>query len=389
VAHEDRGVADPAVDDSRVSNLELFFDLVFVFGFTQITAFLNRDPTWSGLGKAVLVFLVLWWSWGAYAWLTNAVPVTELLSRIVVLAAMAAMLITALAVPGAFAEAGIAFALGYLVVISLHSALFLVSGENSAATRRAILRLAPTNLFPAGLLVVGAIAGGDVQVAIWVAAAAICYVGPYIVGVGGFTVRPRHFVERHGLVVIMALGESVVAIGAGQSDLDVDWALAGIALLAIVLLSALWWAYFDHETDMAERALVGAVGAERARLARDVFSYLHPLLVFGIVLSAVGLHEALAHPRQTPDGLFGPALGAGVALFFCGLVAIRWRIGERAGAASITAVLAASAIAIASPRLPAAVSLAAVVAVAVGEVLVERWSERRVPFQRGASSRTA
>jgi low temperature requirement protein LtrA len=368
-ASEATGSTEP-----RVSPLELFFDLVFVFGFTQITGSLGDDPSWTDLGHAVLVFAVLWWAWGAYAWLTNAIRTGELAPRLVVLGAMAAMLVTALAVPMAFDDSGVAFALGYLVVMALHSALFALAGDNPEATRRAIGRLAPSNLLAAALLVAAGLTDGTAQTALWVVAVLVSYAGPYVSGVAGFTVQPGHFVERHGLIVLIALGESVVAIGEGGDDLSVDWSLAGTALLAVGLLSGLWWAYFDVEVDAGERALVAATGTERARLARDVYSYLHIPLVFGIVLAAVGLHEALVHPGDELYAVPGVALGAGVALFFGGLAAIRLRRGARPGSACVAALLASAAIAIVAEELPAAASLAILAATALGMALVERTS---------------
>jgi low temperature requirement protein LtrA len=363
--------------ESRVSNLELFFDLVFVFGFTQITGTLGHDPSWVGLGHAVLVFAMLWWAWGAYAWLTNTIPTGEVAPRLVVLAAMAAMLLTALAVPTAFGAGGLAFALGYLVVMCLHLLLFVLAGENPAVTRRAILRLAPTNLGAAGLLVVAAFVDGPAQSALWIVAVALDYAGPYLTGVAGFTVHPGHFVERHGLIVLIALGESVVAIGAGQDELRVDWSLAGMALISIAMLSGLWWAYFDREADVDERVLFDLDGPARARLARDVYSYLHIPLVFGIVLAAVGLHEALAEPVEPLAGVFGVALGAGVGLFFAGLVAIRVRTGRPPGLAAVVAVGLSIVVAAIAAHVPAAVSVGALAAVTLGAAAAEGVSGRR------------
>jgi low temperature requirement protein LtrA len=324
--------------EARVSTLELFFDLVFVFGFTQITGAVSHEPTAVGVARAVLVFAVLWWAWGAYAWLTNTVPTDERAPRLVVLAAMAAMLVTALAVPTAWGDGGVAFALGYLVVMVLHAALFVLSGENPETTRRAILRLAPTNLLAALLLVGAGLADGSPQTLLWVAAVAVNYAGPYLTGVAGFTVHPGHFVERHGLVVIIALGESVVAIGAGGDDIAVDWALAGTALVVMTLIAGLWWDYFTHDADASERVLMAAEGHERARIARDVYSYLHVPLVLGVVFTAVGIHEVLVHRDEPLDPVFAGTFAGGVALYFAGLAGIRLRRGDPPGRLCTAAV---------------------------------------------------
>jgi low temperature requirement protein LtrA len=370
-------MVEVARDESRVSTIELFFDLVFVFAITQITGALTEAPTAESIVRAVLVFAVLWWAWGAFAWLTNTVPTGEPLPRLVVLAAMGAMLVTALAVPHAFDESAIAFALGYLVVMALHTALFLLAAENPAVARRAILRLAPTNLGAALILVIAGLTDGGPQTALWVAAIVVCYAGPYVTGVAGFTVHPGHFVERHGLIVLIALGESVVAIGAG-GDITVDWALAGTALVVMALIVGLWWAYFDHDAATGERALVAVDGPERARMARDVYSYLHIPLVLGVVLAAVGIHEALVHPDEPLDPVFAAAFAGGIVLFYGGLAAIRLRLGVPPGRACLAAAGVALVMIPVGPHLDAIVTAAVLAAAGLALALAERSYGRRV-----------
>jgi low temperature requirement protein LtrA len=351
--------------EERVSTLELFFDLVFVFAITQITGAISHEPTAVALGRAVLVFAMLWWAWGAYAWLTNTVPTGQIAPRVVVLGAMSAMLVTALAVPTAFDDGGPAFALGYLVVMVLHAALFVLAGENPEQTRRAVVRLSLSNLPAAAALVAAGYADGTAQTMLWVAAVAVTYAGPYVTGVGGFTVHAGHFVERHGLIVIIALGESIVAIGAGNDEITLDWSLAGTGLAVMALVIGLWWAYFDREAEASERVLAAATGPDRARLARDVYSYLHIPLVLGVVLAAVGIHEALAHPGDPLDPVVAGALGTGVALFFAALVAIRIRRG-----ASTPGLLGVVGAAVALAMAPVAAEIAAAATFAVLGVVV-------------------
>jgi low temperature requirement protein LtrA len=366
-----------AESDARVSTLELFFDLVFVFGVTQITGTVTQAPTGASLGRGVAVFLILWWAWGAYAWLTNTVPTDETLPRLVVLAAMAAMLVTALAVPHAWGDGGVALALGFLAVMVLHGALFLLAAENPAESRPAILRLAVTNLGAALLLVGAALADGRAQTLLWVAAIALCYAGPYLTGVAGFTVHPGHFVERHGLIVLIALGESVVAIGAA-GDVTVDWGLAGTALVVMALIVGLWWSYFDHDADDGERALVAVDGHDRARLARDVYSYLHILLVLGVVYTAVGIHEALVRPGEPLDPVFAGAYAGGVVLFAAGLAAIRLRLGGRPHPARLAAALVALAVIPLAAHVDAIVTTAVLAAITLAVALGDRPRARRV-----------
>lgn len=369
---------EPTADhEARVTPLELFFDLVFVFGFTQITGAVVHDPTAVGIGRAVLVFAVLWWAWGAYAWLTNTVPTAETLPRLVVLSAMAAMLVTALAVPTAWGDGGVAFALGYLVVIVLHAVLFALAGENPQTTRRAIARLAPTNIATGVLLVGAGLVDGTAQTTLWVVAVAVSYLGPYLTGVEGFTVHPGHFVERHGLIILIALGESVVAVGAGSTEIAVDWSLAGAALVVMALLAGLWWDYFTRDAEAAEQALLAAEGPERSRLARDIYSYLHIPLVLGIVFAAVGLHELLAHSDEPLDPVFAGTFGGGVAMVFAGLAAIRVRRGVPPGLPCLAAMVVALAM-IPVGREIDAIAAVAVLAVAALAVAITKPAERQV-----------
>ncbi|MGC9670574.1 low temperature requirement protein A [Planosporangium sp. 12N6] len=311
-----------------VSPFELFFDLVFVFSLTRVTALILEHPDAAGAFRGMLVLALLWWTWGAYAWLTNAVETTTVASRVVVLAAMGSMLVVAIAVPQASGHNALAFALGYFVVRVLHLVLYAVAG---GANRAAILRLAPGNLAASVLLLIGVFVPSGVQIALWCLAVAIDYGTPLITGVGGFTVHAGHFFERHGLFIIIALGESVVAVGVGvlQSHAAITPLLAAAIILALAAVGGLWWAYFDWEAGLNERELVRAVGPRRAHLARDLFSYLHLPLVAGIALIAVGLEGVMAHPLEHLHGVYPVCLGGGAAVFLLGLSAVSTRRGHR------------------------------------------------------------
>jgi low temperature requirement protein LtrA len=341
--------------DERVSSFELFFDLVFVFAFTQVTASVAHEATWAGLGQGVLIFAMLWWAWGAYAWLTNTVPTGEVAPRITILAAMSAMLVVALAVPDAFDASGEALGLAYALVMVLHLVLFSVANATGdrAMTQRAILRLGLTNLAGAAALIVAGFADGPVQTGLWIATVALTYLGPYLTGVAGFTISPSHFVERHGLIVLIALGESVVAIGAGEVH-DVDWGVAAIALVAIALISGLWWSYFDVEAEVTERALRRREGPDRSRFARDVYSFLHVPIVLGVILAALGIKKTLGDIDAPLDDVVAVALCSGLAAFFAALAAITLRRGDRLAPEQPLAVAAALAM------IPVALSVDAV-----------------------------
>ena len=365
--------------ERRVSTFELFFDLVFVFAFTQVTASLAHDLNWTGLVHGLLVFAVLWWAWGAYAWLTNAVP-TEGAPRLVLLAGMASMLVVALAVPTAFDGSGVAFAVAYLLVMVFHSVLFAVAGERRDVTRQAILRLAPTNLIPGAVLMVAGVTHGDAQLALWIVAVVLTYAGPYLFGVEGWQIDVPHFVERHGLILIIALGESIVAIGAGATG-DVDLQLATSALLAITLAGGLWWAYFAGESEHAEHALHRQSGLAQSVLGRDIYSYLHIPLTLGIVLSALGIKLALSHPDDVLHDVAAVALGGGVAAFFGALAAIRLRIGMRPRPTQLLTTAAALAVIPLAMEVSATVALAALAAVTVAAAVADTITDHPRPVR--------
>src|SRR5437763_1852676 len=218
-------------DTPRVSTLELFFDLVFVFTITQLTSVLFRSPNAHGVARVVVMLAVIWWMYGGYAWMTNAVRADSAARRLLLLGGMGGFLVLSLAIPSAFAGSGLAFALAYFVVVSVHSILFTRATALSAA--RAILTLAPYNLVAAAVVVLGGALGGRAQFTLWAAAALFEWLTPWIRGTKGFVIAASHFVERHALVVIVAIGESVVAIGFGASSLPLDLSLAGSALLAL------------------------------------------------------------------------------------------------------------------------------------------------------------
>jgi low temperature requirement protein LtrA len=360
------------VAEPRVSTFELFFDLVFVFAFTRVTSSLGHDPTWGRFGHVVLVFAVLWWAWASYAWLTNAMSTDDIVPRLVVLLSMAAMLVVGLAVPDAFGGGAVAFALAYLLVIVLHSVLFAVAG----GALQGIAALAPANGGAAVALLAAGFADGAVRTPLWLVAVALCYTGPYLVDVAEFTVRPSHFVERHGLILIVALGESVVSIGA-RGRHDVDWSVATAALVTMGLVGGLWWSYFHAESGHAERALHQADGVDRSRLARDVYSYLHIPLVLGVLLIAVGLEMSFAAWDKRLDPVVALALGGGVAMYYAALAAIRLRRGTRPQMDHLTLVVTGCLLVPAATRLPSIVSLAALALAILVATSVEQLTRKR------------
>jgi low temperature requirement protein LtrA len=315
--------------EHRVTPLELLFDLVFVFAITQVTSQLADDPTWGGVLRGMLVLAALWWAWSTYAWLTSAIDVDEGGVRLVVLAAMGAMFGVALAVPGAFGDDAVLFGVAYLVVRLLHIVLSARVARRDRERLGALLRFAPTAILGPLLIVLAGFLEGDAQIVVWVLALSIDYLGPVVIGVGrGWRVAPEHFAERHGLIVLIALGESMIAIGVG-AGLELDTGVIVGAAFGIVVISALWWLYFDVAAIFARTRLIGATGIELHRLALYSYSYLHLPMVAGVVLFALGVKTTLDHVGEVLEVVPAVALCGGAAFYLLGHVAFLYRTTGR------------------------------------------------------------
>jgi low temperature requirement protein LtrA len=383
-------VEGTAAHEERVTPLELFFDLVFVFAITQVTSLLSDDPTWGGVLRGMLVLGALWWAWAAYAWLTNTLNPEEGAVRLAVFVAMGAMLIVALAVPEAFDDHGVLFGLAYLVVRAMHLALYAIAAKGDHDLLGAVLRMTPSSMISSVLLVTAGFLEGDVRIALWVIALAIDYLGVLVGRGSGWRVSPRHFAERHGLIVIIAIGESIVAVGVGAAGLPLDAGRVTAALLGIAIAAGLWWAYFDWASIVTERMLGRVTGAERAALARDVYSYLHLPMVAGIVLFALALKKTLADYGDPLETVPAAALCGGLALYLLAHVLLRYRTSLSMGRRSIgrgrpTAVVALVALFPIALELSALAVLSAVTAVVVGLIAYEaiRYREPRAQIRQG------
>lgn len=361
----------PPEPGQRVTSLELFFDLVFVFAITQVTGFLAHDPSWGGLLRGLLLLGALWWAWAAYAWLTNTLNPEEGAVRLVVFGTIAAMLVVSLSAPTAFAADGVLFGVAYFVVRTLHLVLYAIAGRGDPELLRAVARIVPSAVIGPGLLVVAGFLDGPTQLVIWGAALAVDYVGVLIGRMRGWRVSPEHFVERHGLVVIIALGESIVAIGVGAAGLPLDGGTIVAALLGITVIASIWWSYFDWVALVAQARLSEAAGSERAALARDLYSYLHQPMVAGIVLFAFGLKTTL-HDVTTALPLL-PAIGlcGGLAMYFLAHVLLRLRIGGGLGHGRPAAMVATLVLIPVSTTVPALAALALVTVVCVALIAYE------------------
>jgi low temperature requirement protein LtrA len=352
--------------------LELFFDLVFVLAITQCSALMVGEPHWSGLVKGLLVLGVLWWSWVGYAWLTSVVDPEEGTVRLALFAAMAATLIVALCVPGAFGDDAVLFACAYGAVRMAHIWLFVLASRDDPGLRHSVLGLAISTGIGVGLLLVAAFTDGLLQGAIWAVALLLDMGGPLVIDASGWRLVPGHFAERHGLIVLIALGESVVAIGVG-STVGLGLGVVVAAALAMAVAAALFWLYFDVVALVAARRLQNAPeGRERNEIARDSFSYLHFPMVAGIVLVAVGFEETLVHVDAHLHVVAATALLGGPAVYLLAHVAFRWRNVHRFSRQRVVAAAVCVAGIPFAVRAPALLTLAGLTLVLVVLIVDER-----------------
>jgi len=373
-------------EEARVTPLELFFDLVFVFAITQVTGLVSAKPTWAGLVEGVLVLGVLWWAWAAYAWLTNTVDVDEGAVRLAMFGAMAAMLIASLAVPEAFGDDALVFACAYAAVRAAHIVLYGLAGRDDPDLIAAIARFTPTSALGAGLLVAAAFVDGAAQASLWAVALAIDLAGPYLGGARGWHLSPGHFAERHALIVIIAIGESIVAVGVGAAGLPLDAGVILASVLGIAVAAALWWAYFDVVALVAERRLRAATGSEQLAMARDSYSYLHLPMVAGIILFAVGIKKTLAHVGDPLELVPAVACCGGVALYLVAHVLFRLRNVRTLSRRRLVAALLLVAFVPAAVEVPALVTMAVVAAICAGLIVYEaiRFAEARERVRHAA-----
>jgi len=358
-------------EERKTSYLELFFDLVFVFAFTQVTALILEDTTPRGFARAALVLAMVWWAWSAYAWMTNAIDVENAVTRLIVFAAMVAGFFMALAVPDAFQDEAAWFAVAYFVVRILNSALYAWGVRGDPDVLRAVARLSPWFLIAAFVALAGGFVDSEYRSWVWLASLVIDVVGTLTVANLEWHVSPSHFAERFALIVIIALGESIVAIGIGTSGLTRDTTYVVSVIVAFAGVAALWWAYFDFTAIAAERSLRRASGVARGPLARDVFTFFHYPVVLGIILYAVAAKKTLEHPLDPLSEAGRWALGLGVAVFLAAFALMRFRVirrvaWERVGAGAIALALAVS---LDSPD--AIVTLGVVIGVVVVSVAIE------------------
>ena len=373
-------------EHATVTPLELFFDLVFVFALTQVTAFMADQLSWQGILRGVLMLMLLWWAWTGYAWLANVASAEERPIKLVLLGAMSAMFLLALCIPEAFDDlpGGLAgpvlVAICYLLVRLMHFVMFFIISREDAGLRTQMLRFAPSVVVSSAVLLVASQFQGRVQTGLWVLALVADYIGTVLAGFSGWRLpSPGHFSERHGLIIIVALGESIVAIGVGVAKEPISWVIIVGSVLGLLLSSAMWWAYFDVSALLGEHALATEPVETRARLARNAYSLAHLPLMLGIVLAALGLKEVLLYVSDSShhtltESLSSVALAAlvgGVVIYLLGHVVFKWLTVQTVSGVRLVAggvlLLAIPLIA----GLPALAELGVVAAVVGCAMLVE------------------
>lgn len=386
------------LDEVVVSPLELFFDLVFVFALTQVTAYMaheiDQGHGLEGLLRGVLLLMLLWWSWIGWSWLCNVTDVEAPALKMTMLVGMSALFVIALCIPEAFDDGPgglhgpLVLALAYLTVRVMHFVMFWLVAREDPSLRGQLRRFAPTVAGSSIVLIVASQTEGDTQTALWALALVTDYLGTWLGGASGWRLpAPGHFSERYGLVIIIALGESIVAIGVGVAELPITWPILVAAALGLLLASAMWWAYFDVSALIAEQALAAEPAETRARLGRTAFTFAHMPMIVAIVVTAVGLKKVLEYVGDTKhhdlaDPLKGVALGAlvgGVVVYLLAHVVFKWLVARELNPVRLAASAALLAAWAPLVRVPALGQLALVAGVVVLALVVEAvvFAERR------------
>jgi low temperature requirement protein LtrA len=376
----------------QVTSLELFFDLVFVFTITQLTATVLPGG-WAVTGRTALLLLLLWWMYGGYAWLTNAAPPVTPRRRTLLVMGMSGLFVTALAIPHAYSSDRIVFACGYLLVVMVHAGMYV--SEAARITRGMVVQLLGWNMAGALLGLVGALFFKDILVWWWLGSFVVAVVLPRLFSVtalnqpevdGGpsFELVPGHFVERHGLMLLVALGESVLAIGVGLGTGVESIGLDRIAFAAVSLLLAttLYWAYFGVGEDARAEAALDAMPAARGQAAAlAAYGYAFWVVLGGIVLSAAGLHHALAHPTDRLSWEYAGQLCVGVGLFWVGLGLFRLTLGVPGALPRLGCGVVLGAVIVVGVTVSGLVALLCLLVGSAALVLFEERAEARETVQ--------
>jgi len=376
--------ADPD-EEQHASNLELFYDLVFVFAVTQVSHLLLADLTWRGAGRSLLVLLVVWWAWNYTTWVTNQLDPDAVPVRLLVLAIMLASLVMSIAIPAAFGSRALLFVGAYVAIqIGRHAFLTFAVAEPGSPEREPALHILIWFVAAGVFWIAGGLASGPTQIALWLVALAIDYAAPFaLYSVPGrpsldssaWDVETSHFAERFQLFIIIALGESIVITGATTSDLTLGAARMAAFGLAFVSSAALWWLYFSYVARIAERRL--ELASDRTTMARDGFTYLHVVFVAGVIVAAVGDELVIAHPAEELPTAELVAVVGGPVLYLLAHVLFRLRLARSLSYKRVGAAAACVVVGFLGTAVPALVVATLLAADLVVLIVVEHLAERR------------
>ncbi|MGH3808496.1 MAG: low temperature requirement protein A [Pseudonocardiaceae bacterium] len=372
---------------ASVTPLELFFDLVFVFALTQVTALMAQESavTVTAVARGTLILAVLWWCWVCYAWLFNVIRADEGVARAAMFGAMGSMFVAAITIPEAFDDlpGGLpgptVFAACYFVVRAIHILMFWLASRDDPTLRGQVIRFVPPMLAGTLLLLIAAQTTGTTQTLLWLAALAGDYLGTLVAGTNWRLNSAAHFAERHGLIIIVALGESIVSLGIGVAHLPVSWTIIVASGLGLAVTGALWWAYFDITSRITERALTAAQGPRQIMLARNGYSYLHLPMIIGIIMLALGLKKVLSYVagdggHTLPDPISGVPLAAlygGAALYLLAHVGFKVCLTGSVSRVRLTVVVLLVTLTPLIAGLPALATLAVLATVLVALIAYE------------------
>jgi low temperature requirement protein LtrA len=367
------------------ATLELFYDLVFVFAVTQISHYLLEHLSWEGAGQSLLILMVVWWAWNFTTWVTNELDPESVVVRGLVIALMLATLLMAVAIPSAFGDRALLFAGSYVAIqVGRHLFLTFAAARPGTIERERALHILIWFSASGVLWIAGALADGESRTALWLTALAIDYGGPLVtfwvpgrrrVDPEAWEVESEHFAERFRLFVIIALGESVVLIGSTTAGLELDAAVVGALALAFVSTAALWWLYFTSIASLAEQGLEGS--DKRTLVARDVFTYLHALLIAGIVVAAVGFELVIAHPTESLPAYEVAVIVAGPAIYLAAQLAMRVRMSGTLSTRRLSGIAALAVAGVALASAPALAIDGAVLAILATLVAADQIALRR------------
>lgn len=374
-----------AGEEQRATALELFYDLVFVFAITQVSHLLRDHLTWEGAWQALLVLLVVWWAWNYTTWVTNELDPDSIVVRLLLIGVMLASLLMAVAIPEAFGKHALLFAGSYVAIqVGRHTFLTFGSAQRGTIERERAGRILAWFAAAGVLWIAGGIMDGSARTALWLAALAIDYSAPFVLfWLPGrlrltsetWDVATAHFAERFQLFMIIALGESIVITGATTAQLDLDTARVGAFIVAFLGTAALWWLYFGYVATIAQRRL--ELASDRTRLARDAYTYLHVVMIAGVIVAAVGSELVIAHPTDELPGRQVAAVVAGPAIYLFGHVLFRLRMAGSVSWRRLSGALACVALGALGVFAPALVLAALVVAVLIAVIGAERFAEAR------------